>query len=331
VPNIRRPGCNFCMLGESHPVETGVSIARYRYNAAQYSISGRVNLRIEVSCEDVWREISNFIEGDLSPELRRAMEDHLRDCRPCTAVHQGAENLIRIVGDPGCFKVPTDFSQRLYRRLQLEIEEEKRCVEQQYANRRVPMGINDDEVDLGSHLLYFWEKEEEFERGVRFLEPGLRARDICVIQGHDEAIERSLKVLRAHGFDTRDLVAKRRLFLVRREHAAQRTLTDFTAFLQASVSAGAPAIRILGNLGMERDPLPAGQDDVIELEAKATAVISQFPCVLVCMYDVRTLPGRLVTKGGLENHRTTICSDGVHANPHYRPEEHVLAELNKLQ
>ncbi len=289
------------------------------------------HLRIEVTCEDVWREISNYIEGDVTPELRAAMEIHLRECRPCMAVHDGAKNLIRLVGDPRAFQVPTEFSQRLYRRLQKEIEEEKRRVEEQYSNRRVPLGITEDEVELGSHHLYFWEKEEEFERGVRFLEPGLRARDVCVIQGHDEAIERSLNVLRSHGFDTRDLVAKKRLFIVRREHAAQRTLADFTAFLQASANAGAPAIRILGNLGMERDPLPAGQDDVIELEARATAVISRFPCVLVCMYDVRTLPGRLVTKGGLENHRTTVCPEGLHDNPHYRPAEQVLAALQKLQ
>jgi hypothetical protein len=288
-------------------------------------------LRIEVSCEDVWREISNYVEGDLTPELRQAVDEHLRECRPCMAVHDGAKSLIRLVGDPRAFQVPTEFSQRLYRRLQQEIEEEKRRIEQQYADRRVPLGITEDEVELGSHHLYFWEKEEEFERGVRFLEPGLRARDVCVIQGHDEAIERSLNVLRSHGFDTRDLVAKKRLFIVRREHAAQRTLADFTAFLQASVNAGAPAIRILGNLGMERDPLPAGQDDVIELEARATAVISRFPCVLVCMYDVRTLPGRLVKKGGLENHRTTICPEGLHDNSHYRPAEQVLAEIQKLQ
>ena len=294
-------------------------------------IRGGQLLRIEVTCEDVWREISNYIEKDVTPELHRAIEDHLRDCRPCTAVHEGALSLIRLVGDPRAFQVPTEFSQRLYRRLQREIEEERIQVEAQYASRRIPLGITDDQVDLGSHLLYFWEKEEEFERGVRFLEPGLRARDVCVIQGHDEAIDRSLNVLRSHGFDTRDLVSRKRLFLVRREHAAQRTLADFTAFLEVSVNAGAPAIRILGNLGMERDPLPAGQDDVIELEARASAVISRFPCVLICMYDVRTLPGRLVTRGGLENHRMTVCTDGLHANPHFRPEEHVLATLNSVQ
>src|SRR3954447_11734576 len=110
--------------------------------------SNRVDLRIELSCEDVWREISNYIENDLTPELHRAVEDHLHDCQPCTAVHEGAQNLIRMVGDPRAFQVPTDFSQRLYRRFQQEVEEEKRQVEKQYANRRISLGITDDEVDL---------------------------------------------------------------------------------------------------------------------------------------------------------------------------------------
>jgi len=39
-----------------------------------------------VKCEDVWREISNYIEGDLDPALKRAMEEHFAQCRivsPC--------------------------------------------------------------------------------------------------------------------------------------------------------------------------------------------------------------------------------------------------------
>jgi MEDS: MEthanogen/methylotroph, DcmR Sensory domain/Putative zinc-finger len=281
-------------------------------------------LHIEVSCEDVWREISNYIEGDISPDLRAAMELHLQGCRPCTAVLDGAQNLIRLIGCDATFRMPTDFSQRLHRRIQCEIEAEEQRVEEQYASRRVPLGITDEDVNLGSHLLYFWENDEEFERGVRFLEPGLRARDVCVIQGHDEAIERSLNVLRSHGFDTRELITRQRLFLVRREHAAQRTLLDFEAFLRASVNSGAPAIRILGNLGMGRDPLPAGEDDVVELEKRATGMISRFPCVLICMYELKTLPGRLVMKGGLENHQHTICTEGLRENPHYRPDAEVL-------
>ncbi len=284
-----------------------------------------------IECQQVWQEISNFIEGDLDPEVRSRIERHLAVCRPCQAVLEGAQNVIRLVGDERCFQVPVGFSQRLYNRMQAEIEEEQRRIDQQYDRRRVPLGITEDEVSLGSHMVYFWESQQEFERGVRFLEPGLRARDLCIVQGHDEAIERSLSVLRSRGFDVQDLIAKNRLVIVRREHAAQRTLIDLAAALDASVRAGAPAVRVLGNLGFGRDPLPAGEDDVIELEARVTEIIARYPCILICMYEVRTLPGRLMMKGGMENHPLTVCEDGLCENPHYRPAEAVLKQLGTIQ
>ena len=30
---------------------------------------------------------------------------------------------------------------------------------------KIPLGITDDEVPLGSHLIHFWQTDEEFERG----------------------------------------------------------------------------------------------------------------------------------------------------------------------
>ena len=39
-----------------------------------------------------------------------------------------------------------------------------------------------------------------------------------------------------------------------------------------------------------------------------------------CMYDVRTLPGRLILRAGLQQHRLSVCSEGVHENPYYVPE-----------
>jgi hypothetical protein len=32
----------------------------------------------------------------------------------------------------------------------------------------IALGITDDQVALGSHLVHFWQNEEEFENGVRF-------------------------------------------------------------------------------------------------------------------------------------------------------------------
>jgi len=79
-----------------------------------------------IKCQQVWREISNYIEGTVDQQLRSRIEEHLAECRPCTAVFEGARNMIRLVGEPCAFQVPVGFSQRLYNRMQGEIAEEQR-------------------------------------------------------------------------------------------------------------------------------------------------------------------------------------------------------------
>jgi hypothetical protein len=72
------------------------------------------------------------------------------------------------------------------------------------------------------------------------------------------------------------------------------TLSDIEDVFRAAVLAGASAIRHLGNLGLGEAPLLGnGIEDVLELEARVTSLTKRFPVVVVCMYDVNTLPGRL--------------------------------------
>src|SRR5580700_6756511 len=71
-----------------------------------------------VSCEEVWREISNYLEGEVDASLRAAMEDHLRGCKHCKAVLDGTRNVVQLYGDERMFEVPLGFSHRLHRRLE---------------------------------------------------------------------------------------------------------------------------------------------------------------------------------------------------------------------
>jgi hypothetical protein len=273
-----------------------------------------------LKCASVRREISSYIDRDLDAGLRLRIDRHLRTCAHCRAVLNGARNLVHLAGDGRAFRLPAGFSDRLKARIQehlLSLEKAGASLPE-----GIPVGITDESVPLGSHLLYFWESEDEFERGVRFLDPGLGKGDHCIAFGHDEALERVQEVLRARGFDPDALVKKRELTLLRRTAAAPVTLSDIEALLAAAKRTGARAIRFLGNLGLGRDPLPAGEDDVAQLEAQVTGLISRYPCVIVCMYDVRTLSGRIVLKGGLEKHRLVVCAEGVRENPYCRQEEH---------
>jgi hypothetical protein len=73
-----------------------------------------------VNCERVWKDISNYIEGDVDAGLRAAMEEHFRSCKRCTSVLQGTRNVIRLYGDESMIEVPSGFGQRLERRLARE-------------------------------------------------------------------------------------------------------------------------------------------------------------------------------------------------------------------
>jgi len=73
---------------------------------------------IEISCVEVWRELSNYIDDVVDPELRRRMEEHFKGCEHCSAVLDGTRNVVRLVGDGRAFDLPAGFSDRLKKRLQ---------------------------------------------------------------------------------------------------------------------------------------------------------------------------------------------------------------------
>jgi anti-sigma factor RsiW len=70
-----------------------------------------------VKCEEVWREISNYLDREIEPGLRLAMEEHIRGCQHCAAVLDGTQNVVQLYGDERMMEVPLGFSQRLQHRL----------------------------------------------------------------------------------------------------------------------------------------------------------------------------------------------------------------------
>ena len=73
---------------------------------------------VEISCVEVWRELSNYIDGAIDPELRLRIEEHFKGCEHCAAILDGTRNVIRLVGDGRAFDLPAGFSDRLKKRLQ---------------------------------------------------------------------------------------------------------------------------------------------------------------------------------------------------------------------
>ena len=197
----------------------------------------------------------------------------------------------------------------------------------------ITLGITNDQVALGSHLIHFWQNEEEFERGVRFLELGVaNESQYCVLFGHDEANHRVLEILRKSCGDLDRVLQEGRLIILRRESSASVTLANIEAAFAAAVRKGATAIRYLGNLGMGQAALPGrGADEVVELENGATALGRRYPCVIVCMYDVNTVSGSLVLNAGFGTHSLAVCGHALRQNPYSTPDENALPARRAAQ
>ena len=72
---------------------------------------------MEINCSEVIREISNYLDECVSPELRQQITAHLAKCSRCTAIWDGLRNTVILVGDERCFELPAGFSERLRARL----------------------------------------------------------------------------------------------------------------------------------------------------------------------------------------------------------------------
>ena len=76
---------------------------------------------IEISCVEVWREISNYVDGATDPELRARMEAHFKVCKHCSAVLDGTRNVVKLIADDAEFVVPSNLGQSIYRKLNAQL------------------------------------------------------------------------------------------------------------------------------------------------------------------------------------------------------------------
>ncbi len=72
---------------------------------------------MEIECEEVWRHISDYLDNEVSAELRAIMMAHFKGCAHCTAVLDGARNVVALVGDGRAFEIPAGASRRFYAKL----------------------------------------------------------------------------------------------------------------------------------------------------------------------------------------------------------------------
>ncbi len=69
-------------------------------------LMGKTWMRKTISCRHVTSQISAYIDGQLTPELRAKIDEHLRLCDRCSIVLDTTRKLLYVAGDEKVFEVP---------------------------------------------------------------------------------------------------------------------------------------------------------------------------------------------------------------------------------
>jgi anti-sigma factor RsiW len=73
------------------------------------------------SCDDLRTALSDYLDGELPPEIRQHLERHLAECRTCHVLYDSTRKTLRIVTDSMSFDLPEAASEEFVRRTMARI------------------------------------------------------------------------------------------------------------------------------------------------------------------------------------------------------------------
>jgi anti-sigma factor (TIGR02949 family) len=72
---------------------------------------------MEISCREVRQELANYLEDDVTQDLRSRIERHFLKCEGCRAMYDGLRQIIYLVNESDLIELPPGLSQRLFQRI----------------------------------------------------------------------------------------------------------------------------------------------------------------------------------------------------------------------
>jgi len=72
-----------------------------------------------LDCRQVLTELSNYLDGDVSLDLKHALDDHLAQCSRCSLIYSTTQKTLKIVTESGALDLPLHVSARLHERLRV--------------------------------------------------------------------------------------------------------------------------------------------------------------------------------------------------------------------
>lgn len=59
-----------------------------------------------ITCDEFFAEFADYLENQVSPEVRQELELHLSQCRACHVLYDSTRKTIKIVSETNSFELP---------------------------------------------------------------------------------------------------------------------------------------------------------------------------------------------------------------------------------
>ena len=59
-----------------------------------------------ITCEEFFSEFGDYLENQVSPEVRQELELHLSQCRACHVLYDSTRKTIKLVSEGNSFELP---------------------------------------------------------------------------------------------------------------------------------------------------------------------------------------------------------------------------------
>jgi anti-sigma factor (TIGR02949 family) len=79
-----------------------------------------------IDCRDVVAELVNYLDGEVTAELRREIEAHVAECRTCEAIYDSTRKTLRISTEARTFALPEAASEAIVGRIMRRIRDRAR-------------------------------------------------------------------------------------------------------------------------------------------------------------------------------------------------------------
>ncbi|HUA01266.1 MAG TPA: zf-HC2 domain-containing protein [Candidatus Aquilonibacter sp.] len=78
-----------------------------------------------ITCEEFFAEFGDYLEDQVSPEVRKELELHLSQCRACHVLYDSSLKTIKIVTESSSFDLPDSVSNPIIDRVMAKLRTDR--------------------------------------------------------------------------------------------------------------------------------------------------------------------------------------------------------------